>query len=51
VLRTVRRDAAEGRPDLLAPVFRDGEILRRQSFAEIQAAVRGEAPVALRATA
>jgi nicotinamide phosphoribosyltransferase len=51
VLRTVRRDAAEGRPNLLAPVFRDGEILRRQSFAEIQEAVRGEAPIPLRASA
>jgi nicotinamide phosphoribosyltransferase len=41
-LRTVRREQAAEGADLLEPVFRDGEILRRQTFGEVQAAVRGE---------
>lgn len=40
-LRTVRRDEAGEGEDLLAPVFRDGEILRRWTFGEVQARVRG----------
>jgi nicotinamide phosphoribosyltransferase len=40
-VRTVRRDALAGRPDLLEPVFRDGAILKRWTFADVQARVRG----------
>jgi nicotinamide phosphoribosyltransferase len=43
-LRTVRREAAGERADLLAPVFRNGEILKRWSFAEVQARVRASDP-------
>ena len=39
-LRTIRRDALGGRADLLEPVFRDGEILKRWTFAQVQARVR-----------
>jgi nicotinamide phosphoribosyltransferase len=42
-LRTVRRESLDGQADLLEPVFRDGDILKRWTFAEVQARVRGEA--------
>jgi nicotinamide phosphoribosyltransferase len=43
-VRTVRREMLGSRQDLLEPVFRDGEILRRSTFGEVQARVRsGEA--------
>jgi nicotinamide phosphoribosyltransferase len=40
-LRTVRRDELGGRTDLLEPVYRNGEIVKRQTFGEVQARVRG----------
>lgn len=41
-LRTLRREALGGRADLLQPVYRDGEVLKRWDFSEIQARVRAE---------
>ena len=40
-LSTVRTDQLDGRTDLLEPVFRDGRILRVETFADIQARARG----------
>ena len=39
-LETVRTDQLNGREDLLVPVFRNGEILGTDAFADIQARVR-----------
>ncbi|HEX4183621.1 MAG TPA: nicotinate phosphoribosyltransferase [Caulobacteraceae bacterium] len=38
---TVRTDQLDGRPDLLRPVFRNGEALATETFSQIQRRVRG----------